>query len=809
MPFLQNLFRDLKYALRVLSRNPGFSLVVVSTLALGIGTNTAIFSLVDATILHPLPYPDPDRLMALSEANRKGEDVMISWPDFEDWHQATSFRAIVAVGGVNLNLTGSGNPERLHGLRVSASFLSTLGVHPMLGRDFNDSDDKPGALPVAILSNELWVRRFGSDPRIVASNLHLDARTYSVIGVLGPGFRFPYSRDIYIPIGLDADKQPNRGVRSVARVIARLRPGISVRAAAAELARISRQLERTYPEFDDGIHATMRPFAELVVEPAERALLALSASVLFVLLIACANVTSLLLSRAKIRQREMATRLALGANRRRVISQLLTETGVLAFAGAIAGCAVAAAALPALSFLAPLAEGEMEQYVRPTLSWPVLIFTLGLALFTTLLVGVAPAMRMSGGAVAGQIGARAAIGGFKRLSFQNSLVAAQIAIAMVLLTASGLLLQSLLRLLNTNPGFQPEHLLTARLKLPSTQYGSVAQRSSFFLNLIDRIDAIPGVANASGATCLPFAGKDCWPSTFEIEGQPVTRAEDTPHVHFNAIAPGYLKTMQIPFISGRDFSEQDDVDHERVALVNERFVRQFFSHSDPIGRKIFEGYGKQKNAYRIVGVVGDARRDSPDSPPVAEVFLALPQVGPDAFELVIRSPLRNPALLAPEIIRATRQLDPDVPLYDVRTMKWYVDYQTADRRFPTFLLSIFAGVATLLAAIGLYGVISYLVSQRTKELGIRMALGAQTADIARMVMNQGLRLVTAGLLIGLCGAWATTRFIAALLFATHPNDPLTLATSCALFITVAAAACWLPAHRAAALDPAQSLRVDQ
>jgi putative ABC transport system permease protein len=807
---IENLFRDVRYALRVLARSPSFSAVVILTLALGIGANTAIFSLLDATLLRPLPYAEADRIVALSEADREGKDLTVSWPDFVDWRsESGSFSAIAALGGSNFNLTGNGEAERLHGLRVSAAFLSVLGVRPLLGRDFLDSDDRPGAVPTVMLSNALWTRRFGADVSIIGRNINLDGRSYAVAGVLPASFRFVYARDVYVPIGLAADQEPNRGVRDIARVLARLKPGVSIGTATGELKTIGRRLEQAYPEYDSGVEATLRPFAELVAAPARQGLLTLGISVGLLLLVACANVASLLLARASGRQREIAVRMALGAGRRRLIAQLLTENGLLAFAGAAAGCALAAAILPLLVPLVPMEQGEMEQYIRATLNLRVLGFTAGLTLFTTVLFGLAPAWRMSP-AEPGTLGSgtRATSGGPQKFTLRNLLVTGQIAMAVVLLVGAGLLTQSLLRLLNTNMGFRADHLLTARLKLPSSRYADTARRAAFFDSLIQRIDAIPSVTAASGATCLPLAGKECWPSVFVIDGRPAARQDDMLHAHFNAVAPGYLKAMQIPLIRGRDLNEHDDLRRQPVVVVNESFVREFFPQADPLGKSIRQGYAGDKNVYQIVGVVGDARRDSPDVPAGPEALMALSQVGPDALGLVIRTRLPNPLLIAPEIVRAARELDPDVPIYDLRSMQWYVDYQTTNRRFPTFLLNAFAGLALLLASIGLYGLISYLVAQRTKEFGIRIALGARTSDVTGMVMKQGLRLAAAGLLIGLAGAWAMTRLIAASLFAIQPNDGLTLVgVSCALAV-VASVACWLPARRAAAVDPAINLRVD-
>jgi putative ABC transport system permease protein len=581
-------------------------------------------------------------------------------------------------------------------------------------------------------------------------------------------------------------------------------------AAGRELKAISHRLEAAYPEYDSGVAATIRPFVDLVAAPARPGLLTLSIGVGLLLLIACANVASLLLSRASGREREIAIRIAVGAGRPRLISQLLTESGLLAFAGAAVGCALAAGILPLLALLTPMDQGEMEQYIRPTLNLGVLSFTVCLTVLTTVLFGLLPAWRMSPAeSDAFRSGARATSTGFRKFSFRNLLVTAQIALAMMLLVGAGLLVQSLLRLGNTNMGFRADHLLTARLKLPSIGYPDTGRRAVFFNRLMDQLDAIPGVISASGATCMPFAGKDCWPSVFMIEGRPSPRPEDMPHAHFNAVEPGYLKTMQIPLIRGRDLNAADDLHHEQVALVNESFVRRYFPHADPIGKEIMEGYDAAKNFYRIVGVTGDARRESPDIPPEPEAFFSVGQIGPDALELAIRTNLPNPLAVSPEIIRVARRLDPDVPLYDFRSMDWYFDYQTANRRFPTLLLGGFAGLAMLLASIGLYGLLSYAVAQRTKELGIRMALGAQRNDVIGMVMKQGMRLVIAGILVGLAGAWATTRFMAALLFGVRPNDSLTFVGISCLLGAVAAFACWVPARRAASVDPAVTLRVDQ
>jgi predicted permease len=811
--FIENVLRDAKYALRVFARSPGFVIAVVLTLACGVGANTAIFSLVDAAILHPLPYPNADRIVALSEMNHKGDDLTVSWPDFLDWReQTTSFSELAALTGVNLNLTGSGlsgPAERLHGLRVSASFLSVLAAHPLLGRDFTVSDDRPGALPVAILSYELWQRRFAGDPTIIGRNINLDGRPYGIAGILPREFRFLYARDIYVPIGLGFGHTPGRGVRSVARVLGLLKPHISFGVAVAELKSISRRLAHEYPEYDDGVEATMRPFADLVAAPAERGLFALSVAVGLLLFVACANVAGLLVARAGTRQGEISVRLAVGASRGRLISQLLTESTLLALAGVVVGGVLAAATIPILVSLVPMDQGEMEQYVRVTLNLRILGFAVCLAVFTTILFGLFPAWRMpprEPGLL--RSGVRPGQSGFRKLSIGSLLVTVQIALAVVLLVTAGLLGQSLLRLIHTDLGFQPDHLLTARLKVPADRYSDNARRSEFFNRLIDRIDSIPSVESASGATCLPLTGKDCWPSVVRIAGQSAARGNDFLNAHFNAVESDYLKTMRIPLISGRDFDSHDDLNHRPVVLVNQSFAHAYFPHTNPIGNRIQEGYRGNENDYEIVGLVGDARRDSPGAPPVPEVYLTARQAGPDGVELVIRTRLADPLLLSSEITRAAFQLDRDVALYDVRSMGWYINYQTADWQFPTYLLGGFSVLALALASIGLYGLMSYLVTQRNKELGIRRALGAQTAELMRMVMSQGLRLAGLGLVLGMAGAWGAARLLAALLFAVRPDDALTFVGISLLLLAVATLACWIPARRAAGVDPMLTLRAD-
>jgi putative ABC transport system permease protein len=807
--YFENFTQDVRYGLRQLRRSPGFTAVSVVTLALGIGANTGIFSLIDAIVLRPLPYPQADRLVALQEANRKGRGYSLSWLDFVDWReQNRSFTSMAAIQGGTATLTGVGAAERLQALKVSFPFFSILGVHPLLGRDFRDSDDRPGAAPVGILSYKLWAQRFGSDPHVIGRTIEVDGNAGTVIGVLPADFRFLYSADIYWPIGLVAKDQGGRGNHPGILAIGKLRPGVSLAAARSEMAAIAGRIEKAYPASNDGIIASLSPFAEMVTAAAQSTLLTLWVAVGFLLLIACANVANLLLARAATRDREMTLRVSLGARRSRLILQLLTESGILAVCGAAAGCVIAIAMLPLVLRLFP---AELREYVQVGVNLRVLGFSLLLTFLTTVLFGVVPAYRLSPRQADPSLrsGMRSTAAGFQKLSLRSFLVTGQIALALVLLAGAGLLVESLVRLERVNPGFRPERVLAARLSLPHTAYPHTAQQTAFADRTLARIDSIPGVLGASGSYCLPLDLHGCWSSVFVIEGRPVPQAKDLPNAHFNGIEPGYLKTMGIPLIRGRDFDEQDGPGSPMVLLVNEAFAREYFPHEDPLGKRAKQDFPEGKTPYAtIVGVIGDVRRDELDQPAAPEAYEALRQMGPDYMNLVVRTALPNPLSVVPELRRALAELDPDVPLFDVRSMNYYVAEQEAGRRFPMLLLAAFAGIALLLAVVGLYGLLSFLVTQRTHELGIRLALGAHRRDIRGMVMSQGMRHVLAGLILGLGGAWVLTRFLVDLLFATQPNNVWTyLGVSCLLAV-VAAMACWLPARRAGSVDPMVALRYE-
>lgn len=807
--FIEHFLKDAGYALRMMRRSPGFTAIVVLTLALGIGANTAIFSLIDRLLVRPFPWPEPDRLVTIGEVNSHGGDMSVSWLDFTDWRdESRAFTAMAAVQSRNGVFVHDGSAQTAAVLKVSASFFPMLGVHPVLGRDFTASDDRPGAAAVALLSHSIWQQRFGSDPHVTGTAIRLDGQAYTVAGVLPRSFRLIGPADIFLPIGLDPASMGSRGNHPGILVAARLKPRVSLASADREMKTIAARLERQYPASNDGISVRLRPLTELISGQVRRSLMALWGAVALVLLIACANVANLLLARAVAREREMAIRVAIGAGQGRLLRQLLTESVLLALTGAAGGLVIARAALPLILRLLP---AELADFAKPRIDVRVLCFTFALAVLTTVLFGLAPglqAARRDPDQVL-RSGRRGAPTGFRGISLRATLVSGQMALAFMLLAGAGILIESLMHLARVNPGFRTDSVLTMRLYLPRAQYRKVEQQTAFVDKLLTNVRALPGVASASGAYCLPLDVNGCWSSVFVIEGRPMPRAQDLPSSRFNAIEPGWLQTMTIPLIRGRDFTWRDTAGTEPVLMVNESFARRFFPREDPLGKRVKQDFPEGKSPYyTIVGIMGDVRRDRLDQPPEPEAFEAIRQIGPDFINLVIRTSLPNPMALSSAVRHAAARIDPGIPLFDMRTMEYYVAEQESSRRFPMLLLMTFAGIALALASIGLYGLLSFIVTQRRQELGIRIALGARSGDITRIVMHQGGRLVAAGLLAGLTGAWAGSRLLDSLLFGVRPNDPGILATVACLLVLIAALACWLPSRRAARLDPAVTLRAD-
>lgn len=806
---VENCVRDLRYALRVLVKNRGFSIVVILSLALGIGANTAIFSLVDALVLQPLPYRDAARLMALSETNRSSEDLWTSWPDFLDWRkQSRSFSSIAAIEGGIMTLTGSGQAVRLVDRAVSSSFLKILGVQPLLGRDFSAEDDRPGAAATAILSYDLWQRQFGGDRYVLGRALNLDGRTATVIGVLPASFRFRYGGDIYLPIGLEEHSQGARTDRYGALAIAKLKESVSIAQARSEMDTIARRLQAAYPASNSGINILVRPLSELVAGSLRRTALAIWIAAGLLLLLVCVNSVNLQLAKAAANQRELSVRAALGASRKRLLMQKLLESGVLVVCGTITGCALAYVSLPVLTGLLPF---DIRRYIQPGIHLRAMEFTVLAALITTVFTGFFSGMNISLDASWELLksGTHTAGGGFRRLSLRSTLIAGEIALAAILLVGAGLLMKSLEKLESINPGFQTNRLLTVRLTLPTGHYPTAKSQVDIFNRLVESVNAIPGVVSASGTACMPLAGKGCGTSTFQIEGQPLTQRQDLPSAQSNAIGVGYLKTMDIPLLQGRRFTLRDDLQREPVILINQRFANKYFAHEDPIGKRIWVGTAESHPPLAtIVGIIGNVRREQLDEPAPPEITEAIRQRGGTFQQLVVRMRSENTSEIAAAIRKAVAEIDANIPVFDVRTMDWYLDNQTTNRRLPAVLTTIFGTAALLLAAIGLYGLLAFLITQRTQEMGIRMAVGARPVDLLRMVTWEGLRLTLIGLAFGIFAALAMSHGIAGLLFGTSATDPWTFVGVSILLITVAVIACAVPARRTTKLDAMQALRME-
>jgi putative ABC transport system permease protein len=800
------LMQDLRYALRSLRNAPGFAAAAVLTLALGIGANTAIFSVVDAVLLRPLPFPASDRLVRVWGLHPQIGRESASLPDFLDWRsQATSLEGLSALSNARFTLTGTGEPEMIRGAFVTADFFHTLGVAPLQGRTFLPGEDTRAAAHVVVLGEGFWRDRFGADPRVLGRQLRLNGTSYTVVGVAPAAARLAGPVDAWTTLATDTIL----GRRSdFLHVVGRLRPGASTERAREELVTIMRRLEARFPETNTSWSADVQPLRDATVGPVRTALVIFMAAVALVLLIACANVANLMLARAAAREHEIVIRTALGASRGRVLRQLLTESVLLALIGGVLGVLLAAWGVQALGSVQPDTLPRVEEI---GLDGRALAFALVLSVATGLLFGLAPAARLSGRAFSGGLrdGNRSVAGGRGLRNLRGGLVLAEVAVAFVLLVGAGLLVRSFDRLLRVEPGFRTDGLFTARVLLPRTKYGEPAKQTAFYERIVGSLTAMPGVTSAAAVSDAPLGDSPPYLS-FDIEGQAARQRGTVQDAEVFSASPTYFTTLRIPLVQGRPFGDADRADGLPVAIINRTLARRYFGDRSPVGARLtFEDATDSTAQWMtVVGVVGDIHHAGLSDPPYPQVYLPLAQSPERWMVLVARTRSADPLALGPATRSALASIDPDLALSQVTTMEQRIAGVTARPRISALVLGSFALTALLLAAIGIYGVISYGVIQRTRELGIRMALGAGSRSVLTLVLREAMTPVAAGIAVGVLAAWAATRVLRSLLFQTGTTDVTTF-LGVTLFLTSAAlTACYLPARRAALSDPAVALRVE-
>ncbi len=809
---MNTLIQDIRYAVRMLIKSPAFTAIAVLTLALGIGANSAIFTVVNAVLLRPLPFRDPGKLCLVTESLPSFPSLGPSYQNYMDFRdQAKSLEGLAALHIDFVNMTGQGDPQRLNVQMATATLFPLLGVNALEGHTFTADEDRYGAPPVVLLSYSFWQQNFGGERSILGKSITLNNQSYTVTGILPPGFQIIVPVDVMVPFapwahGLPDDRNWHPGIIAIGR----LRQNVTLKQAQAEMATIAERLDKQYPIYDTGMGAHVNGMQDLLVQNVRPALLVLLGAVGLVLLIACGNIANLLLARAASRQREMAVRTALGASRLRIVRQLLTESLLLAVAGAAVGLLLAQVILRPLLLLAPSALPNLGKI---GIDGHVLAFTAIIALATGVLFGLAPALQTSKLDIRSALSdaSRGSTGGAGRHRVRNILVVSEVALALVLLISAGLLIRSFARLQDVQTGFEPSHLLIADVPLSSKAYAQPAQRMEFFDELLARARALPGVTSAGAALILPVTGSGS-SIHFNIQGRPPKSPHDYILVGYRPVSPQYLQTLHVPLLAGRMLQEADTERAPYVAVVNESMARQYFPGQSPLGKKIQLGAipNNQIPWMEIVGVVGDMKQNLA-SEASSEMYIPYRQADSMlpifAMSVVLRT-AGDPHAEVSALRGAVHNLNPNQPVVKFRTMQENIATSVSDPRFRTILLGIFAASALLLSVIGLYGLMAYSVTQRTSEIGIRLALGAQRADVTKMIIRDGLKLVLTGIVLGVAGALVLTRLLARFLYGVLPNDPATFVVVSVILAAVALVACYIPARRAMKVDPMVALRYE-
>jgi putative ABC transport system permease protein len=810
--WLEQLLEDIGFGLRLLRKNPGFTAVAILTLALGIGANAAVFSVVYAVLLRPLPYKAPSGLIVLHETTPRVGDVSVSYQNFFDWRAAShTFVQMAAVQSVGFNLAGITQPETINGDAVSPNFLSMMGIRPFLGRDFYASEEKAGTAPVLLLSYSLWQSHLGGDPNVVGKTITLDGRSFTIVGVLPPNYRSLDMTDVMLPIGVwatnNADAIKERGDRGDMVVIGRLGPGVALGQARAEMEGIAARLAKEYPGSNDQFSVTLQPIRQAFVGDMKTAILVLFGAVLFVLLIACANVANLFLVRGASRTKEIALRIAFGASRGRIIRQMLTESFILACFGGVVGVALA---LGGIRGMAQLISTDMLSGATVNLNGPVLLFVGGVVVLAAFIFGLAPALHSTKPDVQSELkeGGRTSSGGVAQNRLRGALAVAEISLALILLIGAGLMMKSLYRLLQVDPGFRPTRVLTMGMDLRAQQYSQDPAVLNFWQQLIDRVSALPGVQSAAVGSAIPLTNSH-GRSDITIEGMALPTPGNYPHPDFHVVSPEYISTLGIPLLRGRTFTDQDNEKAPLAGMINAMVAHRFFPNEDPIGKRFMFGHPSSDPPkwYTIVGVVSDTRLYGLANPARLEVYLPFRQNPRNSMALVVKSGA-NPASLTSAVREVVQSIDKDQPVFAISTMEELVRNSVATRRMTLVLLGLFSGLALVLGAIGIYGVISYSVAQRTHEIGIRMALGAPRSGVFRLVVGEGLKLAGVGIAIGIAAAFGLARLMSSLLFGISATDFETFAGVAVLLALVALLACYVPARRAMRVDPTVALRYE-